>query len=58
VCFNRELVEINAPENDAGICWRGHQTNSTAHARVEADAAYFNGTLDRGLQHLPYLILA
>ena len=36
LCFDGEIVEINAAENDAGFSRCGDQTDVTVHPSVEA----------------------
>jgi hypothetical protein len=44
-----EIVQVDAPEYDTGIGWRGHQAQVTFDGGVKPDALNLDRALDRGL---------
>jgi hypothetical protein len=51
VGFDREIVEIDAAEDDAGIWGSGKQAELRMDTRVETHTRGFNGTTNCGLKH-------
>jgi hypothetical protein len=49
--FNRKLIEVDTPEHNPAVGWRGHQPNPTLDSSVEPYAVGFGHALNTGLEH-------
>ena len=51
--FDGKVIKIGTTEDDAGVCWRGSQSDMAEDASVKADAFGRDFVLKRRLEHVP-----